>query len=64
MAMNEKACNHCGKMVREDQSSCPYCGSPSPFPQNQGMTAVQKKFILFFLATIVLCIILILWFPR
>ncbi|HBH35712.1 MAG TPA: hypothetical protein DDW45_04875, partial [Gammaproteobacteria bacterium] len=28
MAMNEKACNHCGKMVREDQSSCPYCGSP------------------------------------
>ncbi len=64
MAMNEKACNHCGKMVREDQSSCPYCSSPSPFPQNRGMTVVQKKFILFFVATIVLCIILILWFPR
>ncbi len=44
--MNEKACNLCGKMVLEGWgTACPCCGSPSPFPQNQGMRQHEETLI-------------------
>jgi predicted amidophosphoribosyltransferase len=54
-------CEHCGGEVTAGDKNCSHCGIPLPpdFGKNP-----RKKFVLFFIALIVFCVVMIIWLPR
>ncbi len=62
--MSEIACSHCAKSFSEELGYCPHCKTPTVAQKEQNINAAQKKFIRYFIALVVFCIIMILWLPR
>jgi hypothetical protein len=58
--MNDLVCEHCGGKVKAGEITCTHCGMP--LPPDLGKTP-QRKFILFFIALIIFCAVMILWLP-
>ncbi len=58
--MRSLECKHCNGSVNAGEKNCSHCGMP--LPPNLGK-APQQKFILFFIALIVFCAVMILWLP-
>ena len=59
--MSDLSCNHCGGSVEVGNKTCPNCGIP--LPPNLGKHP-QRRFILFFIATVIFCAVMIYWLPR
>ena len=58
--MRKLLCKHCGGDVEVGTPACPHCGMPLPADLGK---APQRKFILFFIALIIFCALMILWLP-
>jgi predicted nucleic acid-binding Zn ribbon protein len=58
--MKHLLCKHCGNSVEVGDKNCPHCGIP--LPPDLGRSA-QRKFILYFIALIILSVLLMLWLP-
>jgi hypothetical protein len=58
--MNKLACKHCGGSVEPGDANCPNCGIP--LPPNIGKYP-QRKFILYFIALVIFCFVMIIWLP-
>ena len=58
--MKDLICKHCGGSVEAGDANCSHCGIP--LPPNLGKSP-QKKFILFFIALIIFCFVMIIWLP-
>ena len=58
--MSRLACKHCGNEIRRQERRCPHCGIP--LPAHKGMAAHQK-FVLYFIALVIFCMVMILWLP-
>lgn len=59
--MSENRCNHCGFEVKSELEKCPYCGSPLAQEKEGG---TPKRFLVFFVLVVLLCLVTILVFPR
>ncbi len=57
---NQLHCKHCGGIVKAGNKKCPHCGIP--LPPDLGKHP-QRKFILFFIAVVIFCIVMIIWLP-
>ncbi len=62
--MSETTCNHCGQTFDDQQDACPYCRTPTPKQQNTDFDSKKKRFMLLFIALIILCAVMIVWLPR
>jgi hypothetical protein len=58
--MRNLNCEHCGGNVEAGDASCFHCGMP--LPPDFGQSS-QKKFVLYFIALIILCTVMIIWLP-
>ncbi len=58
--MSELKCHHCGKPVSAQDASCPHCGMPLP---PAGTLTAHRKFVYWFIALAVFCLLLIYWLP-
>lgn len=58
--MKNLTCKHCGGSVEAGETSCSHCGIP--LPPNFGKFS-QRKFILYFIALVIFCLVMILWLP-
>jgi len=58
--MKGPSCKHCGGIVNVGDKTCPHCGIP--LPPNLGKSS-QRKFILWFIAIVVFCFIMIYLLP-
>lgn len=58
--MRNLECKHCGGSLDADDKNCPHCGIP--LPPNFGK-APQRKFILYFIALVIFCLVMIIWLP-
>jgi uncharacterized membrane protein YvbJ len=59
--MRDLTCKHCGGVVNAGDKNCPHCGIPLPPDFDKDP---RRKFVLFFIALIVFCALLIIWLPR
>lgn len=59
-AMKQLVCKHCGGAIEAGDKTCTHCGIP--LPPNLGKSS-QRKFVLFFIALIIFCFIMIIWLP-
>ncbi len=55
-------CPGCGQQLLEDATSCPYCNTPVGDPQVR-IKRRQKRFIVFFVAVVILCLVMVIWLP-
>ncbi len=62
--MSDITCSHCGKAFSEKLSFCPFCKTPTAAQKERQIKAVQKKFIRYFIALVIFCIVMIVWLPR
>jgi len=62
--MSETRCNHCGETYDDALAACPYCNTPAPRQRDREAAGTQRRFIRFFLVLVVVCAILMLWWPR
>ncbi|BBB29502.1 conserved hypothetical protein [Neptunomonas japonica JAMM 1380] len=62
--MSEISCSHCGKNFSDELNYCPHCRTPTAAQKERQINAAQKKFIRYFIALVVFCIIMIVWLPR
>ena len=62
--MSEITCNHCGQRFDDQQDACPYCRTPTTRRQDTAFGAKKKRFMLLFIALIIVCAVLIVWLPR
>ena len=58
--MKGLTCKHCGGNVETGEKTCSHCGMPLPADLGK---SPQRKFILFFIALIIFCAVMILWLP-
>jgi predicted nucleic acid-binding Zn ribbon protein len=54
-------CFYCGKNIPDNVSECPHCHSPSHF---QKTDFSRKRFVIFFILTVIFCAVMIIWLPR
>lgn len=62
--MNTVKCLYCGKKIPEDAAQCPHCGAVSHFQKKGYRAGARRKFVLLFIALVVICAFFILWLPR
>ncbi len=62
--MSQVSCLYCGKKISEDVAECPYCGAVSHQQKKGYRAGARKKFLIYFVALVVLCAFFILWLPR
>jgi len=58
--MKNLICKHCGGNLQAGDKTCSHCGIP--LPPDLGKNP-QKKFILYFIALVILCFVMIIWLP-
>ena len=59
--MSNLVCNHCGGNVEAGDEKCAHCGMP--LPPNFARSP-QKKFILYFIALVIFCAVMIVLLPQ
>jgi predicted nucleic acid-binding Zn ribbon protein len=57
-------CLYCGKKISADCAHCPECDAVSHFQERGYRAGVRGKFIAWFIALVLLCVIMVLWLPR
>ncbi|MBV1915754.1 MAG: zinc-ribbon domain-containing protein [Pseudomonadales bacterium] len=58
--MSDLSCKHCGREIKETDSTCESCGIP--LPPNHA-TQRQRKFLIWFGIVVVFCIFMMFWLP-
>jgi len=56
----QESCKHCGGSITIDQTVCPHCGIPLKAGKRRHP---QRRFLMFFAALVVFCLLLIYWLP-
>lgn len=59
--MRKLVCKHCGGDTEASDKACSHCGIP--LPPDHGKNS-QRKFILFFIALVIFCAVMVIWLPR
>jgi hypothetical protein len=62
--MGDVNCLYCGKRISDEASRCPHCGAVSHFQRKGYRFGTRLKFLLFFVALVLLCAFFIFWLPR
>ena len=57
-------CLYCGKQIAADVAHCPYCGAVSHFQEKGYRAGARKRFVLWFVALVVFCLLMVFWLPR
>lgn len=57
-------CLYCGKKISDEVSECPHCGAISHYQKRGYLAGAKKKFVLWFLVLVVVCVVAMLWLPR
>jgi predicted nucleic acid-binding Zn ribbon protein len=62
--LSEVNCLYCGKKIAEDLAECPHCGGVSHYQKRGYRAGARTRFVLFFIAVTVFCLLFIFWLPR
>ncbi len=57
-------CLYCGKKIPADVAHCPHCGAVSHFQEKGYRAGVRRRFVVWFIALVIVCGLMILWLPR
>ena len=57
-------CLYCGKKIPADVAHCPHCGAVSHFQEKGYRAGARRRFVIWFIALVIVCGLMILWLPR
>ena len=57
-------CSHCGNEIEENAGSCSICSAPTHFHGKDWQKRTSKKFIIYFIALVIFCFLVMFIAPR
>lgn len=62
--MSRVNCLYCGEAIEDDLDRCPHCGGISHYQKKGFRFGTQKKFVIWFVLLVVVCLAAVFWLPR